>query len=328
MRLSWAFLDRPSLPEQLTLVPVLERLGYRAVYTVETRLVRDGVSTLGAFSTVANRIRLVLLSNSWTRGPVLMATTLASLDRLAPGRVQVALSEYWDPLAENQGIVRRLPGVQIREYVAALRALLAGSEVTIEGSTIRLDHIRLDDPPEHEIPIHLLGTGPMMAEAAGEVADGVLLNGLVPPDGTLDLVAASEQSAANRDLDGFERPQLVNVAMADDPAEARVFARRLIARYVAHQPHIAAASRMDDDKIAELRRFVGSWPGIPGGVERALPLVDDAVVDRLMVAGTAADCREGLEAWVDAGATEIVVVPVSDDVASVARALAPGERAG
>lgn len=330
MKLSWAFLDRPRLSEQLELVTLLERLGYEAVYTVETRLVRDGVTVLGAFAAKTARIRLGLLSNSWSRDPGLMASTLASLEELAPGRVLVALSEYWDPLAANQGIVRRSPEIQIREYVHALRQLLAGEDGAFTGTVIRSDGGRLSTAPREAPPIHLLGTGPMMAAAAGEVADGILLNGFVPPEGTASLLAMARQSVANssRGWDTFDRPQIVNVAMADDPEDARMAGRRLIARYVAHQPHIATASGLPQLTVDALRHIVGPWPGPPDRVEGALHLIDNDTVDRLMVAGTAGECREALRAWFAAGASEIVVVPVTDGIADMARALAPAGAAG
>ncbi|MCY4368450.1 MAG: LLM class flavin-dependent oxidoreductase [bacterium] len=325
MRLSWAFLDRPGLPEQLELVTLLDGLGYDTVYTVETRLVRDGVTVLGAFASRTSRIRLGLLSNSWTRDPDLMASTLASLDELAPGRVQVALSEYWDPLAANQGIVRRSPGTQIREYTQALRRLLSGDDRGFAGRMVRSSGGRLSSVPPAAPRIHLLGTGAMMAAAAGEVADGILLNGFLPPEGAASLLETAREGVAsrNRRWDMFARPQIVNVAMDDNPEQALMAGRRLLARYVAHQPHIAAASGLPETTVNALRGIVGPWPGPPERVESALHLIDDGTVKRLMVAGTAGECREALGSWLDAGAGEVVVVPVTGDVAGMARALAP-----
>ena len=325
MKLSWAFLDRPALSDQLELVSLLDRLGYETVYTVETRLVRDGVTVLGAFAAKTRRIRLGLLSNSWSRDPMLMAVTLATLDELAPGRVSVALSEYWDPLAANQGIVRTLPETQIREYVEVLRRLLAGEDGAFRGRVVVGSEGRLLAPPRRPLPIHLLGTGAMMAEAAGEIADGVLLNGVLAPAGAERLLTVARLARENRGRpwDTFDRPQIVNVAMDDDPEKARSAARRLIARYVAHQPHIAAASGLPQPTVDALRRKVGPWPGPPDRVESALHLVDDDAVDRLMVAGAPHECRDRLGAWSDAGSSEIVVVPVTDGAADMARALAP-----
>ena len=330
MRLSWAFLDRPGLPEQLELVTLLDTLGYEAVYTVETRLVRDGVTVLGAFASRTSRIGLGLLSNSWTRDPELMASTLASLDELAPGRILLTLSEYWDPLAANQGIVRRSPSIQIREYTRALRQLLRGEARAFAGRVVRSSGGRLARVPDQPPRIHLLGTGTMMAAAAGEVADGILLNGFLPPRGAASLLEAAGEAVAssNRTWDSFARPQIVNVAMGDDPEEARMAGRRLIARYVAHQPHIASASGLPEATVDALRRIVGPWPGPPERVDGALHLIDDDTVDHLMVAGAAGECREALGAWFDAGAGEVVVVPVTGDAAGMARALAPAGPGG
>ena len=92
---------------------------------------------------------------------------------------------------------------------------------------------------------------------------------------------------------------------------------------MAHQPHIAAASGLPQPTVDALRRKVGPWPGPPDRVESALHLVDDDAVDRLMVAGAPHECRDRLGAWSEAGSSEIVVVPVTDGAADMARALAP-----
>ena len=71
------------------------------------------------------RVRLgSCIVNSWTRGPALMAMTFATLDNLAPGRMTLGLGAYWDPLAWKQGIERRKPLTQMRDYVGVLRRLL------------------------------------------------------------------------------------------------------------------------------------------------------------------------------------------------------------
>ena len=109
-RVGFCFLDRPSVGKQIELVQKIEQLGYEAAWVTETRLAREAFSVLGAFAAVTNRIKLCTgIVNTWTRGPALMAMTLATLDEIAPGRVICGLGAYWDPLAWKQGIERSTP---------------------------------------------------------------------------------------------------------------------------------------------------------------------------------------------------------------------------
>src|ERR1043166_3488487 len=139
-RLGFCFLDRPSVARQIELVRKIENLGYESTWVTETRLARDAVSGLGAFAAVTKRVKLATgIVNTWTRGPALMAMTLATLDELAPGRIICGLGAYWDPLAWKQGIARRKPVTQMREYVHVLRRLLAlEAGVTLVGQVVRV----------------------------------------------------------------------------------------------------------------------------------------------------------------------------------------------
>jgi 5,10-methylenetetrahydromethanopterin reductase len=79
-KVGFCFLDRPAIAHQLELVQHAERLGYHSAWVCETRLAHEGFSVLGAFAALTRRIKLCTgIVNTWTRGPALMAMTLATL---------------------------------------------------------------------------------------------------------------------------------------------------------------------------------------------------------------------------------------------------------
>ena len=100
------------------------------------------------------------------------------------------LGAYWNPLAWKQGIERRRPVAQMRDYIGVLRRLLALEEgVTFESDLIQVRDLTLDlghgderAPPRVKIGIG--ATGPRMMELTGEIADIALLNGILPPSYT------------------------------------------------------------------------------------------------------------------------------------------------
>ena len=332
-RVGMAFLDRPSPRDQVSLVIHLEELGYESAWITETRLARDAFTILGAFAAATSRITLGTgVVNTWTRGPALMAVTFATLAELAPGRIVAGLGAYWDPLAWKQGIDRRKPMSQAREYVAVMRRLFALEEgVTHETDLLQVRDLTLDlghGVPRQpiDVPIFLGPTGPKMMEMAGEVADGVLINGLLSTAYTQSAVAHIAAGAARggRSLDDIDHPQFVNVAMGDDAAEAREDARYLVTKYLGQQPHIAKASGLDDDFLARVNETMGGWPARPGGVEEAMALVGDDVVDMLTISGNPAHCRERVREWVEAGASYPIIVPITNNFSRIAEELAPG----
>ncbi|MFP6689281.1 MAG: LLM class flavin-dependent oxidoreductase, partial [Alphaproteobacteria bacterium] len=187
-KIGFGFLDRPGVRDQLRLAAKAEGLGYDSLWVTETRLARDAVSVLGAMAAVTERIRLgSCIVNSWTRGPALMAMTFATLDNLAPGRMNLGLGAYWDPLAWKQGIERKKPLSQMREYIGVVRRLLALEDgVTHEGELINVRDLTLDlghgDPRvPPDVKIFIGPTGPKMMELTGEIAHGALINGILPP---------------------------------------------------------------------------------------------------------------------------------------------------
>jgi 5,10-methylenetetrahydromethanopterin reductase len=335
-KLGFCFLDHPPARRMLSLATRAEELGYDSLWVAETRLTRDGVSLMGALAAVTERIRLgTSILNTWTRGPVLMALTFATLHELAPGRLMMGLGSYSEPLAGNQGVQRRKPLTQMREYIEVVRRILAMEEgVTYDGEVVKVNDITLNltrgtAPEPIDIPIYIGATGPKMIELAATVADGVLFNGFLPTTYVRDAVAriSAAAEAAGRPPGAVDLPQLLVVAMTEDGETARGTAHQFVTMYLGGQPHIAEAIGLDPELTARLTELVGSWPPKPGGVEQAMALVGRDIVDSLTVSGTPAECRARLHEWREAGATSTVIGPLTDNPEEICEALAPVVRA-
>jgi 5,10-methylenetetrahydromethanopterin reductase len=331
-RIGFCFLDRPGVSKQIELVQKIERLGFDSAWVTETRLAREAFSVLGAFAAVTKRIKLCTgIVNSWTRGPALMAVTAATLDEMAPGRVILGLGAYWDPLAWKQGIERTKPVTQMREYVGAVRRLLNLEEFTYEGEFVKLRDISLDlghgVPREpRPVKIYLGPTGPVMTELSGEIADGALINGLLSPAYTRSMVERIRAGAkkAGRSLDEVEYPQLVNIAMSDDQKSARESARYVVTKYLGQQPHIGKAAGLEPELLGRINEVMGGWPARPGGVEEAMRLVSDDIVNSLTISGNVSHVKERVQEWMDAGISYPILLPLSDNYDEMVEKLAPG----
>lgn len=242
------------------------------------------------------------------RNAAVTAMEVSSLHRMFPGRPIVGIGHGVQDWMAQVGAKPASPMTLFREYATALRALLAGERVTVDGRYVQLTDVALDWPPPSDPPpsdpspsdpspsdpwplaIHAAATGPRSLRLAGEVADGTILTGGSTP---ADVRRAVELAAEGRAAAGRTDPHLVTVYL---PA---VFG-----------PHGAERLRADAAYYGETALF--------------------------SVTGDAAAAAEGVQELVDAGATSVVLQPTLDEsdvesfvefVAAEVRPLIPALRA-
>ena len=259
-----------------------------------------------------------------------MALTFATLAEIAQRRVLLGLGAYWDPLAWKQGIERRRPVAQMREYVAVTKRLLSLETVTFEGDLVQVRDLRLElgfGVPEVpiEVPIYLGATGPKMLQLAGQVADGVLLNGftsLVYQAEALDHIA-SAAAEVGRSLDDLDLPQTVVVSMHDYVEQATETARKATAMYLGQQPHIARASGIEPDLLEAVAKALGGWSPSENGIDRAARLVPDEVVHALTVTGTPQEYKDQVARYVTRNNIYPAILPISETFDEMVEVFAP-----
>ena len=331
VKVGFGFNDRPTLPTQIKLAPLLEKLGYSSIWIVESRMVRDAVTVASAMALSTNHIAVGMVVNSWTRGPALLGLTLSTLNELAPKRISVALTDYWQELAWKQGIDRARPTEQLREYVLALRSILdATRPTTFEGTQVQIRDLQLDlgrGVPREVIPvqIYVVAATIEVSRLAGEIGDGVLLNSLSTTEFSR-LAASAVRAGVARAVGtqrGRETLQLVSVAMAVDRSDAVRAGQRKAALYIGQQSHIAAASGLSDHRTAEIRDAIGSGPIDDAALDAAAHLVDEDTLNGLMIVGTPDECRDAAARWIESGRALPVFVPVTDNSVEIAEVLAP-----
>ena len=118
--------------------------------------------------------------------------------------------------------------------------------------------------------------------------------------------------------------ELLNIAMADDQAAARHTARYVVTKYLGQQPHIGKANAIDPELLARINAVMGGWPGRPGGVEDAMKLVSDDIVDRMTISGSVRHVKDRIQEWMDAGISYPVLLPLSSNYDEMVETLAPG----
>ena len=320
--------DKHPLRDGMSYVLHAEDRGFEAVWQAESRLVREATVPMAAFEAITERIKVGSgVVSLWTRNVGLLASTFATLDDLAPGRVMLGIGAWWEPLASKVGVARRRPLTAMREVVGVTRRLLAMERVTFHGEFVRVSDIEIDvvhgDRSPRSVPIYIGATGMRMMELAGEIADGVLLNYLVSPAYTrtaMDALASGAERGG-RGVEDLDRPQLVVCSLDDDRAAALDRARELVTQYLGQQPHLMKASGVDRALLEEIGGVL-SWPAGPEQIRAAMRLVPDEVVQLITASGTAEECRAKVAEYVAAGSTCPVLYPLGDDVRAMIDAFA------
>lgn len=209
---------RPQLPpERLRAVAeAAEAAGFDQLWLWEDSFLEGGIATASAALAWTSRLQVgVGLLPVPLRNPALAAMEIATVERMFPGRFLPGLGHGVLEWMAQAGAGVESPMTLLREYTAAVRALLAGERVSTAGRYVRLDGVALDWPPSSPPPLLVGARGPKTVRLAGELADGLLL----------DAVAAGpeEVRAARALVDEVrgDRPfQVVLYVEVDDPGAA------------------------------------------------------------------------------------------------------------
>ncbi len=312
--------DAHDIRDGVDCVRYAEEMGFEAVWQAESRLVRDAIVPMAAYAAATERIYVGSgVINNWTRNIGLLASTFLTLDDLAPNRIICGIGAWWDPLAKNVGIERRKPLLAMRETVEVFKRLLSLERVTFHGEFHQVENIELDvvhgrREPRH-VPVMIGATGPKMMELAGEIADGIVLNYCVPVeynDRAMDRLAAGARKAG-RTIDDIERPQLVVCSVEHDHDEAIEATRVLLTQYLAQQPHIAKASGVSNDVVAEIQSILG-WPATHEQIQAAKHLVPEELIYRITASGTPDEAVAKVQEYIDHGATCPILYPVGGNL--------------
>jgi alkanesulfonate monooxygenase SsuD/methylene tetrahydromethanopterin reductase-like flavin-dependent oxidoreductase (luciferase family) len=212
------------------------------------------------------------------------------------------------------------PAQEMREYVAIVRAILRGEEPPAGKkwqTGFRLSG--LDLAPD--LPIYVAALSPGMLRLAGEIADGVLL-WLCNPDYIRTVVVpevTKGREAAGKKLDGFDVVAAVPSAATDDVAAAYEVLRGDLIPYFALPFYRAMIER------SGFAGDLADYDAAAGDVNAMKRAISDDFLAALAAVGRPSDVRDGVQRYLDAGATSPCVGPIPrTDFEATLRAAAPG----
>jgi alkanesulfonate monooxygenase SsuD/methylene tetrahydromethanopterin reductase-like flavin-dependent oxidoreductase (luciferase family) len=110
------------------------------------------------------------------RNVALTAMEAAALERMFPGRLTVGVGHGVQEWMGQVGARVLSPVTLLSEYLPALRGLLDGECLTVDGRYVQLDDVALGLPPEAAPPLFCAATGPRTLAVSGQYADGTILD--------------------------------------------------------------------------------------------------------------------------------------------------------
>ena len=293
-----------------TEVAAAEALGFTHAFTPVNPLAVPDPYVLMAAGLAATETMTFgpLLETPVLRPPAVAAGSIATVDRMAPGRTMLSYG-IGDTAVRWLG----LQPARIAELESACRqarTLLAGADLDVEAA--RPARLRHAEP----VPVWIAAGGPRTLRMAGGVADGVWIRVGTHPANLRVAVDAVRAGAieAGRDPTEVSIGVIVHTAPTQDAAEIRAISRAMAAGYFEYSPALftQAGFEWNGPDIEELKQQV--WPDFhhaadlveAGGVVDFLP---DDVASSFCFAGSPTEITDQVRAVIAAVPETSIVVP-------------------
>jgi len=281
-----------TAPALLDAIEQLDRRGVPAVWLTTVGAGVDGPSVLAAAATRTERIALgSSVTPTWPRHPIVLAQQAQVIAQLAPGRLRLGIgTSSRDSIEGMFGVPFHAPLANLKEYVRVLKDLLQRGKVDLDGAHYHAHATISATYPD--VPVLAATLIAKSYEAAGEAADGAI--SWVTP---LEYIQ-------RRGLPALR----AGAARANRPAPA----------LYAHVPVCLSTSAAD--VRAAVSERLGFYPQLKvwrdmfvdaGFADAAEGKWSDALTDGTVAHGDEARVAKRLQAFIDAGAREILVEVVA-----------------
>jgi len=306
-------LEGIPLADQGALFGELEGMGYSDLWSSEANGT-DAFVPLALAGEPARRCHLgTAVVPAFTRGPALLAMSVATMAAAFPGRFSFGVGSSSDVIVQNwNGIPFEAPFLRVRDVVRFLKIALSGEKVDTAFDTFTVRGFRLGFELEKPPPILIGALRPGMLHLAGREADGAVINWLSAED---------VRKVVPEVGPGKEVVCRIFVCPSTDEREVRRAGRLLVNAYLNVPVYAAFHEWLGRGPLLE--EMWSAWRA--GDRRAAADSIPDEVVDALIVHGSADECRAAIGRYVEAGVTVPVIapLPIGVDVLRAVRELAP-----
>ena len=308
MRVGLCFDGFYSIQEMIELARLADEAGMHSLWMSDHLCFRDSLTTSMALLASTSQIKVAAAPMSpYSRNPIITAMSIATMEEFAPDRVIASPGTGNAAALKEAGMESPHPLQTMREYVEILRQYLNGEAVNFRGKMFQVNGAKMGFAPSKPIEMYITAVRPRMLRLGGEIGEGVLLSGGCSPGYIARCVAEIRAGAekSGKSLNQVDVAGFVTAAVSEDRKEA-VEANKLFLAYIFRNVHHAENIRLGGGTVDQegLAATVAKrdW-------EAAKKYISDEVVHAHSVAGTPADCRKQLEAFVASGLNLPILLP-------------------
>jgi len=288
-----------------------EELGLESVWIHDSYFERDPITFLTGMAAATRSIRLGAGAlNPYTRHPFVVASTMAALDDLAPGRMVLALGSGLPLRLMQMAIPHEDAPAHVGEAIDQVRTLWRGERLVLNDKVPPLVPMF---PPPRRIPIYVAAYTKPYLELTGAKADGYLARPMeslpafsLMREGVLDSARRHGREAGEIDFRGY-----LLTYVADTRREALNRAKR--EPFVIYMVSILSDASMKRAGIArELRDQVNAlWRAEQ--YHEAAQAIPDELLDAFVLVGTREDVARRAHEYHEAGMDVPLLQPVVQD---------------
>jgi len=296
-------LNRYSLPELIGLAETawntMREFGFNQVWTNDNLEYR---SVLASSAALVARLPVKLgtaVTVPYFRNPIDLAMAFATISELTNGQeISLGLGPGSRSILTHQ-VERTKPLTIMAELATALRQLFAGesvatSEMPVLASYFHLNAERYALRFKAQAPIRLYYGPSLLKPAVLDLVarhfDGVILQTLYGSADMESSLARLQAARAHSPLgEPLRKVMLLNASVSRDGQAARQHAKRFVSHIASGWPDdVLIAKGIEPRAIQAVRQAYAE----NRGVDYAASLTPDEAVDRLIIAGTPAECLE------------------------------------
>ncbi|HEY7709890.1 MAG TPA: LLM class flavin-dependent oxidoreductase [Candidatus Entotheonella sp.] len=260
----------------------LEQEGFSGLYCPS---LGDGMAVCEALAYLTNDIPFgTSIANIYARHPHDFAQTAAFIHEISNGRFRFGIGVSHGPTHERMGIKVGKPLGEIRQFVRDLHegAKMAGELPPVILATLRKRMVHL----------------------AAEISDGAVWANAARSHMAESLQEIHPEKMAD---ENFFVGNMVPTCISDDQDAAAAVLRRVLTGYVRlpnYQNYWIEAGY--EEEMLAIRQALSH-----NEMEKLPDLMSERWLRQVTLYGTAAEVREGVEAWYDTGVKTVIVVPSS-----------------
>ncbi len=282
-----------------------EAAGFDELWLWEDSFWAGALSSAATVLATTEHIKVGIgLMPATARNPLFSAMELAFLGQLYPNRFKPGFGHGVDGWLKQIGAAPKSTMKALEETVNAVRGLLNGETVTLQGDHVHFDNVKLELVPKQAPPLYVGAIREKSMRLAGRAGDGTILTEMASPAYVrwareLIKVGMGDSGRAENDLIVF-----AHAKVNPDGVAARKPIRSVLSETLSWaRPHLEPLG-IADEAAALLDTY---------GAEEAAARIPEAWLDEISVSGTPEQAAATIQRLGEAGANSVVLLPSKGD---------------